>query len=176
VELGDVYDADAEQERLARLLDPRYARMLVAVHELVKSAFPEAEDFRLDDAATRMILEEAAAHVVLIDATTQDAIAKVLRVGQARGYSAHQLAYGVHEEDFPGIDGLFTTTWQGRPETVARTELAHAQNVSSLNRYAATGMVGAVRIHENTDTDEPCAERNGQVVPLTEQPALLHPN
>jgi len=176
MDLGDIYDQDAEQARLAAVLDPRYARMLVAVHELVRSAFPEAQDFRLDDLATRALLEEAATRVVMIDGTTQDAIQALLMIGQARGYSAHQIAYGVEDEDFGGIDGLFTQTWPHRAETIARTELANASNVASLNRYAATGLVQAVRIHENTDTDEPCAARAGQVVPLTEQPGLLHPN
>jgi hypothetical protein len=176
MDLGDVYDADAEQALLARLLDPRYARMLVAVHELVASAFPEAEGYRLDDEATRMILEEAASRVVLIDQTTQDAIAALLQVGQARGYAAHQIAYGVPEDDFRGIDGLFTQTWPHRAETISRTELSHAMLTSSANRYQATGLVQYVRLHENTDTDEPCAERDGLVVPVGEQPGLYHPN
>ena len=176
--LEDVYDADAEQERLAAVLDPRYEGMLLAVHELVASAFSELtpDEFRLDDEATRLILEEAATRVVLIDEATRSAIASTLQEGQKRGYSAFQLAHGVPEEGFAGIDGLFTQTWQGRAETVSRTEVAHAQVVASLNRYQATGMVRYVRLHENTDTDEPCASRNGKVVPITEQPGLLHPN
>jgi len=176
VRLEDVYDQDAEQALLAALLDPRYARMLVAVHELVASALPEATDFRLDDAAARMILEEAATRVVLIDQATQAAIRAVLTVGQARGYSAHQVAYGVPEEDFPGIDGLFSTTWKGRAETVARTELATAQLTAARDRYRATGLVSRVQIVENEDTDEPCASMNGKVFPVDDAPGLEHPN
>jgi hypothetical protein len=78
-------------------------------------------------------------------------------------------------EDFRGIAGLFGTTWKGRAETVALTELAQARAVASLDRYAATGMVDAVELVEHTDTDEPCARRNGQVVPLSERPVPLHP-
>jgi hypothetical protein len=174
--LEDVYDPLAEQAALAAVLDPRYTRMLVAVHELVASAMPEAQDFRLDDEAARMILEEAATRVVLIDQATQDALRAQLKVGQARGYSAYQVAHGVPEEDYPGIDGLFRVTWKGRSEQVSRTELANAQVTSSLNRYAATGLVTRVQLVENTDTDEPCASRNGRIVPIGEQPGLLHPN
>jgi hypothetical protein len=173
--LEDVYNADDEQERLARVLDPRFLRMLDAWQELVASQFPELQDFRLDDEATRMILDASAERVVLIDTATRDAIREQLTVGQARGYSAHELAYGVPAEGYRGIDHLFRETWKGRPETVARTELAHAQNVASLDRYAATGQVDEVELVENEDTDEPCASRNGKVVPISERPGLLHP-
>jgi hypothetical protein len=173
--LEDIYDADDEQERLARVLDPRFLRMLDAWQELVASQFPELQDFRLDDEATRMILSTAAERVVLIDSATRDAIREQLKVGQARGYSAHELAYGVPAEGYRGIDHLFTTTWKGRAEVCARTELAHAQNVASLDRYAATGLVDEVQIVEDEDTDEPCASRNGKVVPISDKPGLLHP-
>ena len=176
--LSDIYDPQEWQRLLASILMPRFRRMLEAWHELVASQFPELspEDFRLDDEATRMILAEAAERVVLIDAATRDAIREQLREGQRRGYSTYQLAYGVPEDDYRGIDGLFRTTWKGRAEVCARTELAHAQNVASLDRYAATGMVSRVQLVENEDTDEPCASRNGKVVPLSSKPGLLHPN
>jgi len=175
--LDDLYDREAEQRRLAAILFPRYAQMLAAWHETVASQFPELtpDEFRLDDEATRAVLAEAAERVVLIDSATRDAIRQQLREGQARGYSTFQLAHGVPEDDYRGIDGLFSVTWKGREETVARTELAHAQNVASLDRYEATGLVSHVRLHENEDTDEPCASRNGKIVPLSEKPGLLHP-
>ena len=37
-------------------------------------------------------------------------------------------------------------------------------------------MVDRVQIVEHEDTDEPCASRNGTVVPLASKPGLLHPN
>lgn len=174
--LSDVYNSDDEQERLARVLDPRYARMLVAVHELVASAFPELQDFRLDDEATRLLLNAAAERVVLIDQATRQAIRDQLREGQRRGYSAFQIANGVPSEDYRGIEGLFATTWQGRAQTVAFNELAEAQHTSAMNRYAATGLVEKVELVENADTDEPCASRNGTVVPLSSNPQRLHVN
>jgi hypothetical protein len=181
VKLEDIYDSEAEQEALAAILDPRYVGMLAATHEAVGSALApflgaDAEAFRLDDAATRTILAEAAERVVLITAATRDALREQLREGQRRGYSAFQIATGVPAEDYRGVDGLFRTTWRGRAETVARTELAHAQNVASLDRYAATGLVDEVELVEHDDTDAPCAARNGTVVALSERPGLLHPN
>ena len=176
--LEDVYDRGAWQRRLAAILMPRYVRMLEAWQQLVASALPQLsfEEFRLDDEATRAMLAEAAERVVLIDQATRDAIREQLREGQRRGYSADELAHGVPGEDYRGIGGLFEVTWKGRAETVSRTELAHAQNVASLDRYEATGLVEKVQVVENEDTDEPCASRNGKIVPLSSKPGLLHPN
>ena len=176
--LSDVYDADGEQERLAAILDPRYEGMLLAVHRLVESALPELspEDFRLDDEAVRAILAEAAERVVLIDTATRQAIREQLQEGQKRGYSAHQVAYGVPGEDYRGIDHLFRVTWKGRAETCARTELASASLSAARDRYSATGLVKRVEVVENEDTDEPCASWNGRIVPVAEAPGLEHPN
>jgi hypothetical protein len=174
----DLYDPEEEQALLARILMPRYRRMLEAVHELLQSVFPflSPDEFRLDDEATREQLALAAERVVRIDQSTRDRLRDVLREGQERGYSDDEIADGVPAEGYGGIRGLYLETWRGRPETIARTELATAQHAASLDRYAATGLVSHVRIHENEDTDEPCASRNGTVVPLSEKPGLLHPN
>ncbi len=176
--LEDVYDAKEWQRRLAAVLMPRYVRMLEAWQGLVSSALPQlqAEDFRLDDEATRAILAEAAERVVLIDAATRDAIREQLREGQKRGYSSYEIANGVPGEDYRGIDGLFAVTWKGRAETVAFNELAEAQHLAALDRYRATGLVEKVQLVENEDTDEPCASRNGKIVPLSSNPKRLHVN
>ncbi len=174
----DLYDPKEEQGLLARVLFPRYVRMLEAVQQFLSSVFPQLgpEEFRLDDEATRKQLALAAEQVVMIDRSTRDQLRDVLKQGQERGYSDQEIADGVPNEGYGGIRGLYIDTWKGRPETIARTELATAQNAATLDRYAATGLVSHVRLHDNEDTDEPCASRNGKVVPLSEQPGLLHPN
>ena len=176
--LSDIYDDEEEQGLLARILFPRYLRMLEAVHQFLQSVFPflSPDEFRLDDPATRRQLALAAEQVVRIDQSTRDQLREVLREGQQRGYSDFEVANGVPGDGFGGIRGLYMETWRSRPETIARTEMATAQNAAALDRYAATGLVSRVRIHEHEDTDEPCASRNGKVVPLSSKPGLLHPN
>jgi hypothetical protein len=177
VRLEDVYDRLDEQRRLARILMPRFLRLLQAWHEMVASVFGlSVEEFRLDDPATRKQLAHAAERVVLIDQGTRAALREVLREGQKRGYSTFEIAHGVPADGYGGIDGLYLNTWRGRSETIARTEVAEAQVAASLDRYAATGMVTRVQLVESEDTDEPCASRNGTVVPLASKPGLLHPN
>jgi len=176
--LEDVYDEAAEKAALERIVGAMYDWMLQAVQQLVHSVFPflSPEDFRLDDPATRKQLALAAAQVAGIDATTRDALRDVLREGQRRGYSNHEIAAGVPADGFGGIRGLYLDTWKGRAETIARTEVATAQLAAAKDRYAATGVVSRVQIVEHEDTDEPCASMNGKVFPVAEAPGLEHPN
>jgi len=171
-----VYDGDAERERLAAILEQRYLAMLRAVHAAMITLFGmDAERFRLTDSAVNQILVEAAKQVVRIDETTRLLIAEQLRVGQALGLSTWEIAHGREDIGYRGIEGMYSETWKSRADTIARTELQHAQNEASLNRYMATGMVDTVEIRDG-DYDAACMARNGKVVPISERPQLLHPN
>lgn len=174
-DLSDIYDSEQEQEALAVLLEPRYLAMLKSVHELIVATFPTMEDFRLDDPATRAVLDRAAEQVVRIDTTTRDALKELLKIGQERGYSAWEIANGVPKDDFPGIEGLFKETWKNRALTVARNELLEAQHTATMDRYRATGLVDRLRLRDGRD-DAPCAERDGTTVPLSSDPQRLHVN
>lgn len=177
MDVDGVYDADAEQRGLYAVLAPRYTGMLRAVNAAVGSVFQLSPDeFRVDDPATRKLLALAAEQVMRIDRSTREQLREVLQEGQKRGYSDFQIAHGVPAEDFGGIDGLYLNTWRGRAETISRTEVATAQNAATLDRYGATGFISEVEIVEHEDTDEPCAARNGKVVPISSKPGLLHPN
>lgn len=172
----DRIDWRAEQYRLSLAIDPVYRQTLVAMHALVADALGlDPRTFRLDDAATRRVLETAAEQVVKITATTREQVRAVLAEGQGRGYTTWQIVNGVPADGYGGLEGLFSETWAGRAETIARTELGMAQRVSALDRYKASGLVDRVLIHDGED-DEPCRSRNGRVVPLAEAPDLAHPN
>ena len=173
----ELYDSDEERERLARILEDRYLAMLEAVNTaLVRLYGLDADRFVVTDAAANQVLVEAARQVVRIDETTRQAIVEQLRVGQALGLSTWEIANGRADIGYRGIEGLYTETWKGRAETIARTELQHANAVSALNRYQASGMVDMVQIIDGDEWDAECAARNGRIVPLSERPPLLHPN
>lgn len=175
-DITDVYDSDEEQLRLAALMEERYRRMLEAVNESVRQVFGlSANRMRLTDTAVNRILINAATRVVGIDETTRQAIAEQLRLGQELGLSTWEIANGVPKIGYRGIDGLYKETWKGRAETIARTELQHAQNIASYDRYQATGLVDQLEIVDGDD-DAVCANRNGTTVPLSERPQLAHPN
>jgi hypothetical protein len=176
-DVNDIYDTPEEQRRLAAILEQRYLAMLTAVHAaLIRLYGLDAERFVISDSAVNLLLVDAAQRVVRIDETTRQAIAEQLRVGQALGFSNYELAHGRADVGYHGIEGLYQETWKGRAETIARTELQHAQNEASLNRYAATGMVDMVKIIDGDEWDLPCAQRNGRIVPISERPQLNHPN
>jgi hypothetical protein len=176
-ELGDIYDSEAEMRRLYDILAPRYVAMLMAVHNSLQRQFPNLNilRYRVTDADVAALLTEAAQQVVRIDETTRHAIRDQLVVGQANGFSNWEIANGVAKTDYRGIQGVYMETWQGRPEMIARTELQHAQNEASMNRYQAAN-VDRVRIVDGDEWDRPCADRDGTIVPITDRPQLNHPN
>jgi hypothetical protein len=176
-DIDAIYDDDEELRRLAAILEPRYRRMLSAVHEAIRLAFGlRVERFRLTDAHTNLILVAAARQVVRINETTRQAIAEQLRIGQELGLSTFEIAQGNARIGYRGIDGLYRETWRGRAQMIARTELQHAQIVSAYQQYAATGLVDRVQLVDGDEWDEGCRARNGRVVPLADRPPLLHPN
>jgi hypothetical protein len=70
-------------------------------------------------------------------------------------------------------------TWKNRPFTIASTEIAEAQRLAAINRYAASGVVDRVKISDATrgkDHTATCLARAGTTVPLDEAPPLDHPN
>jgi hypothetical protein len=159
---------EEEETRLLFLIEAEYQRLLVEMHHLTRDALEaDPSAFRLDDAATRAMLDAAAERVVLITESTREAIRDVLKAGQAAGLTTQQVA--------DSIAHLLTVTWKSRPETIARTEIAEAQRLAAIDRYAASGLIDRVRIRDGED-DEPCASRNGTTVPLDRAPTLGHPN
>ena len=176
-ELGDIYDSEAEMRRLYDILAPRYVAMLLAVHNSLQRQLPNVNilRYRVTDADVAQLLTEAAQQVVRIDETTRQAIRDQLVVGQANGFSNWEIANGVAKAGYSGIQGVYMETWKGRPEMIARTELQHAQNEASLNRYQAAN-VERVRIVDGDEWDRPCADRDGTIVPITDRPQLNHPN
>lgn len=165
-DLAAAYDAEGEQGLLAAVLFPRYQRMLTVMHRLVESAYPELNQagYVLDDAAVRRQLALAAERVVLIDGATQRALQETLDGAETQGTGLVAAA------------AAFYAGAAARAKVIARTELAEAQRAAALDRYRATGLVSRVQIVERRDTDEPCAARNGQVVPVHANPQLLHPS
>ena len=176
-DLDDIYDSETEMRQLFDILGPRYVAMLVAVHNSLQRLLPNVNilRYRVSDADVAYMLTQAAQQVTQIDETTRQAIREQLVVGAANGLSTYEIANGVPDAGYRGIQGLYMDTWPGRPAMIARTELQHAQNEASLNRYQRSG-VEMVQIIDGDDWDLPCANRNGTIVPITERPQLNHPN
>lgn len=173
-ELEHLRDDDLERELLEAIFILWYGTMLKAVHTLTLRVF-NLGPVPLDDPSIRRFLLEAKTAAAGVDATTRKAIAERLAEGARLGLTPHQIAYGTN--DFPGIDGLFKNTWNGRAGTVARTELQKAQLAATVDRFRqlGKGIVTHVRAHDG-DFDAKCQARNGKLYPISNPPDLLHPN
>lgn len=170
-----IYDAESEQQALALIVEARYRNMLRAMNSVIADALDiDPEDFRLDDATTREMLDYAAERVVRIDQTTREALRELLKRGQEMGLSNYELAHGTSDGRFGGVEHLFSETWAGRADLISRTELAEAQRASAVSRYRDSGLVDRVKIVDG-DYDAVCASRNGRTVPLADAPGLAHP-
>jgi hypothetical protein len=175
-DISQFYDADLSRAALTRIFSQRYVAMLRALHAITARALNLSPDeFRLDDPSVRRAVLEAGARAVRVSETTQKAIAAMIADGHARGLSNWEIANGT--ADFPGIERLFSQTWAGRGNLVARTELAHAQVQASINRFRASGIVGEVYARDggHVTSDSPCTQRDGRHYPLNNPPQLLHP-
>ncbi|HXH82559.1 MAG TPA: hypothetical protein VNN07_06475 [Candidatus Tectomicrobia bacterium] len=130
---------------------------------------PDPTDTRIVDQLAR-----AATRVRGINEATREAIREVLQEATVRGYGLFDLVNGVERDGFRGLRAVIEETYRGRAETVARTELGEASLRAAHTEWERAG-VQYVRIIDGV-LDEPCASRNGTVVPLTEAPGLAHPN
>ncbi len=133
------------------------------------------------DEELKVILAQLASRVVDINDATRTALQALIVLGRERGYSLVQLANGVPDENFAGIRSLVAETYANRGGTIARTELAYAQNWASSQRYADVG-VEYVEIMDGdgcgwTEHDDP-DEADGSIRTLDDldEYPIAHPN
>jgi Phage portal protein/Phage Mu protein F like protein len=155
---------DGEAVLLGETLEPLQLRQLGQVSRLVMAEL--GVQFTVDDPLTRQFLLEAGRGIVGITETTRAAVSAALTEGQQAGEGIEQLARRL---------GSLPAFNQPRAETVARTELGHAQNTAALSSYRASGVVVGVRVHDG-DFDAECQAMDGRAFPLDQPPpSLQHP-
>lgn len=112
------------------------------------------------------VVSDLARRIVGIAEETRRNVGQIVSDALTEGTTIPQLA--------DRLRGLFTETYRGRAETVARTESMVAYSEASLLSYRETGEVDEVELHDNAShTDSynasdglTCAERDGLVVPI----------
>lgn len=178
-----------------RALDDQFwdeeARQLLTVLQQVhvlagKSAFKQASDllgvevgWDVSNPNIQRVLSELATRVVGITETTRDDVQRVVGDSLQEGASLSDIA--------DNLRGLFVETYQGRSETVGRTESMTAYNKTSTLSYQESGVVASVELVDNPAHDEDygasdgltCASRDGLIVALDRVDAHIaaeHPN
>ena len=120
------------------------------------------------------VLAQANSQAFIIHGTTQKAIAKTIAQGLENGYSVAQVANGVPDANFRGLKSVVGEDYKNRPRTIARTEMARAQNQSTLGYAASLGSIYSQAFDPDgdvndtfTDNYDPfgytCAERHLQI-------------
>lgn len=156
-----------ETELLRATLEPWYRAVLDGLHAPTQATLGVA--WGIEDPQVLQYLREAGAQITGIDATTREAVARVLQAGRAAGLTPAEIGRQLQ------ADFAFS---RARAETIQRTELAQAMNQSALTHYRASGVVVGVVVFDG-DFDPVCAAMNGRRFPLGEAgsiPRIAHPN
>lgn len=91
-------------------------------------------------------VEASAERVAKVNKATRKALQRSIVKGQEKGYTAREIAVGSartrRDKRFKPISKVVGRPYlyKGRPECIARTEIAYASNAASLNVFAGQGM------------------------------------
>jgi hypothetical protein len=113
----------------ASLLSGNFAAMLVGAEPLTEA-----------DPAVLRRLAESAQRVTNINNATRQAIQQTLNDATLSGYGAYQTVNGVPADGFAGLRSVVQETYQGRADTIARTEMATVSQQAAHERYDAAGV------------------------------------
>ena len=111
-----------------------------------------------------------------INDVSRTALRKQLQVGNQAGYSLDQIVRGVPKDNYRGLRSVVRETYKNRAKTIARTEVATAQNTGTTGRYKAAGITQV--IIRDGDDDNLCAPYNGttQSIDWALDNPIAHPN
>lgn len=129
---------------------------------------------QLWDKSVASALADAAPDVVGINDATRNAIQRSLTIANERGYNLFQIAHGVPNDGFGGLDTLVQQTYRNRSDAIARTEMGRASLYGAQAGWKENG-VQYMEIEDGNE-DYPCASRDGTVVPIEKRVDLNHPN
>jgi hypothetical protein len=169
----------ADDKALETIVKRWYTKVIEVSWDTWNAELGVETAFDLTDPAVRRVLADAGGRIKGINDTTRSELADVLQYGEAHGWSIDDLVAGDPANNIPGIKDVIAETYAGRADTVARTEMAWAQQTASVGRYAAAGVANVLVLDNGaSDDDEPCVTANGQIWTLDEADAnpIEHPN
>jgi len=111
-----------------------------------------------------------------INDVSRYALRSSIQQGTESGYSLDQIVRGVPKDNYRGLRSVVLETYKNRSKTIARTEVATAQNTSTAARYKASGV--AQVIVQDGDDDDLCAPYNNtrQSIDWALDNPIAHPN
>jgi hypothetical protein len=132
----------------------------------------------LRDDIEKGIIERGGTRMGLLDipSDVKDSLLAVIEEGRELGMNPRDTAKLIEQYVPRGRFRYAGSKY--RSQLIARTEALHAQRISSIEAYKATGEIKGVVAFDG-DSDEECAGRNGQVFTFDEaevEAGLTHPN
>jgi HK97 family phage portal protein len=118
--------------------------------------------FDQTDPAITQALNNSGSQIKDIEQTTKEAVQDLLKHANENDWSIDQLVRG--DETHKGLRDLVEQTYEGRAENIARWELGHAQNSTSLERYQGSGLEKVMVLDNGFDnSNENCKWIDGQI-------------
>lgn len=162
---------------LEKLIKRFYVRVIELSWDTWNVTLGIEKAFDLSDPAVTRALEMAGEHVQEIQGTTKQALIEALQHASENGWSIDQLVRG--DGDQPGLRDIIEETYKNRSRAVAISELGHAQNAATAERYKDAGVEKVEILDGGADDSAPACElANGQIwtVDLFEANPMQHPN
>ena len=156
---------------LASTVKSYYVEIISASWETWNSALGVDVVFEDSDPAVVQALKDAGKRVTDITETTREFLANVLADSADAGLTPAEM--------IPGIRLVIEESYKGRARAIARTELAHAQQITATTRYKANGVEKVLVLDGGgEDSDDECNQLNGTIQTLewAEENPLQHPN
>jgi hypothetical protein len=169
-----------EDRRLQIVIQPDLQEQYIAAATLAGGLLggsgPSPDDPRVQD-----YLLTSGERIVAINDATRDDVRLALALGGERGYNQHQIARGVPDEGFRGLDDIVAQTYRGRSDTIVRTELAFSSARATLDSYDEVD-VDEVDVLDGdgcgwTDHDDPdIADGSRRTMDEADEYPIAHPN
>lgn len=179
VRVAQTIDWPDEERKLAEVLLRFYHANGEAAFKATAELLGVEISWDLANPNVQRITADLARRVLGIAEETRQAVVGIVGESLKEGVTVQELA--------DRLKGLFTETYRGRSETVARTESMVAYGRASALAYQESGEVDEIELHDNAGHTEDygaadglsCADRDGMVVPLANANLHLsseHPN
>lgn len=172
--ISDLFPAD-ELAQLRRLLGGLHIEAVVRGWD-AGLRLVGIDDKPITDDATAKLTARLGVRIKGISDTTRQSVAEHIAIAKERGYSTAEIVRGVPGDGYAGLRNIEAFS-ESRAQTIARTELATAENWGQVAGWRETGIVSGVRIIDG-DQDDACAEANGSTWTLDEFEAnpIAHPS
>lgn len=118
------------------------------------------EEWRLSNPDLATQFDRLQQPIANLNDTSMGVLSDVIKTGLDRGYTDLQIAEGVADEGYIGIQGAFGRFEDWRSEMIGRTEAREAFNAGALRSYAE-GAIDQIEAMDG-DFDEECRLRNGE--------------